>query len=118
MPTKVSAISKADAMCARSQKERTAKLETANGWVTGSNPNQALKEKIVRFVMVAPVEDLAGELSSLAAAEGNTSVSNYADQLAKDVEAIGAKPMTAYSGVAFEESDHLAAIAGLSNCSL
>jgi hypothetical protein len=115
---KAAFVKKANALCEQSEKQRTQRLQTAGKWVKGNGPDKATKEKIARYVVVAPVEILVHELQALGEVEGEAALSEYADLLEEDVKSAKAEPLTAYLGAAFEDSDHVATRSGLSSCTL
>lgn len=115
---KAAFVKKANALCEQSEKQRTLRLKTAGKWVEGKGPDKPTKEKIARYVVVAPVEALVQELRALGEVEGEAALSEYADLLEEDVKSAKADPLTAYLGAAFKDSDRVASRAGLSSCTL
>src|SRR6185312_5913103 len=64
-------IRQANLLCKVSKEERERRLETTNSWVnpdTGVTPQ--LREKIVRYVVIAPTEQLSKKLQDLGPVNG------------------------------------------------
>ena len=111
---------RANAICERSQRERTQRLNTANGWVEPGVPlTKAQREKVVRFVVVGTVEATSRQLRELAAEAGDPDrPTAYLQALAADLAGVKAKPLTMTSGSAFSKSDQIAGAAGLTSCTV
>jgi hypothetical protein len=116
--TGVHSAVKANSLCERSERLRSHRLETANGWAKGSNTSRPLKEKNARHVVIVPVEELVQEPEALGAVEGDPELSRYLTPLSKDVAGAPVKPLMVFAGVAFEDSGPLASKAVLSSCVL
>lgn len=111
-------VVKANSLCEESERLRSRRLETANAWVKGTNTSRPLKEKIARYVVVVPVEELAQELEALGEVVDDPELSSYPEALSKDVADARVKPLGVFAGVVFEDSDLLASKSGLSSCVL
>jgi len=111
-------IRQANLLCKVSKEERERRLETTNSWVnpdTGVTPQ--LREKIVRYVVIAPTEQLSKKLQELGPVNGaDKHLESFVGTLEEDAKRAKAKPLTAFRGTAFVKTDLLAKDLALDDC--
>lgn len=111
-------IRQANLICKVSEEERERRLESANAWVDPNTGVTApLREKIVRFAVIAPTEKLSAELEALGPVNGaEKNLGGFGPLLAEDTKRAREKPLTVFSGTAFKKSDAAARYLALDDC--
>ncbi|MCW2982181.1 MAG: hypothetical protein JWO14_3908 [Solirubrobacterales bacterium] len=119
--TRAEILNQANAICKQSQVLREKRYNVANEWLeeAGGHMTPPLRKKIIRYMVVSPVESLGQELKNLGSSNGNgKAIERYATTLGEEAVKARAKPLTVASGYAFAAADKRAGGLGLTNCAL
>jgi len=108
----------ATSMCRHSREITGRRLTTAEAWMrTGVGATRPVREKVIRYMVVAPAEALSQDLERLGPISGGDKrLAAYPAILEKDTKRAMAKPLTVTAGTAFIASDTLANEENLPSC--
>lgn len=111
-------VKAASALCKRSREVTGRRLETAKTWAAaGAGMTRALRERVIRFMVVSPAESLSRELQRLAPIRGgDRRLEAYPETLARDASRARSHPFRVAAGTAFVASDTIANERDISAC--